>query len=127
MPGTLANLGTTDSDSASDIGSHVSTSGLLKNSPFLSGGNGPSSLSSLSGTNGRIGSFKIGDRVLVNASSGTKLGTLMFLGEGDTLSYLSTGFLINLFCFCTVLFHFLNQAKLTLQLVTGRALNWMIQ
>ncbi|KAJ6219103.1 hypothetical protein RDWZM_004915 [Blomia tropicalis] len=78
----------TDSDSASDI-THVSST-LLKNSPFLSGNNGTSQLGSLasisgtgSGFNGRVSSFKIGDRVLVNASSGTKLGTLMFLGETD--------------------------------------------
>lgn len=34
-------------------------------------------------SNGRMRNFSIGDRVLVNASSGTKLGTLRFLGETD--------------------------------------------
>ncbi|UXI15233.1 hypothetical protein NH340_JMT01176 [Sarcoptes scabiei] len=44
---------------------------LLKNSPFLQ----PS--------NGKMHNFSLGDRVLVNASSGSKLGTLRFLGETD--------------------------------------------
>lgn len=95
----------TDSDSASDI-THVSST-LLKNSPFLSGNNGTSQLGSLasisgtgSGFNGRVSSFKIGDRVLVNASSGTKLGTLMFLGK---LNFHLKLFIFSLFSFNMVI------------------------
>lgn len=44
---------------------------LLKNSPFLQH------------SNGKMHNFSLGDRVLVNASSGSKLGTLRFLGETD--------------------------------------------
>lgn len=70
-----------ESDASSEVASTSTgvTSGraipqsglLLKNSPFLEN------------TGGRARSFRLGDRVLVNANSGTKLGTLSFLGETD--------------------------------------------
>ncbi|XP_075678945.1 uncharacterized protein LOC113790911 isoform X3 [Dermatophagoides pteronyssinus] len=61
----------------SDIASNQSI--LLKNSPFLQHTTG----SSVNGKSTRHNGLGIGDRVLVNASSGTKLGTLRFLGETD--------------------------------------------
>ena len=81
LPCSLVNLGT-DYDSASET-THMPV--LLKNSPFLTGSNGLANGAG-GGTNARLGSFKIGDRVLVNASSGTKLGTLMFLGKWTCFS-----------------------------------------
>ncbi|XP_075589367.1 uncharacterized protein LOC124496137 isoform X2 [Dermatophagoides farinae] len=65
------------SNTHSDIASNTSL--LLKNSPFLQ----HSAVSSVNGKPARIHGLSIGDRVLVNASSGTKLGTLRFLGETD--------------------------------------------
>ncbi|OTF74639.1 CAP-GLY domain containing linker protein-like protein [Euroglyphus maynei] len=61
----------------SDIASNTSI--LLKNSPFIQN----SAAGSVNGKPTRINGLAIGDRVLVNASSGTKIGTLRFLGETD--------------------------------------------
>ena len=64
----------TDSDSVvSEVTSTASSSLHVKSSELGVGGD--------KAMKARTTPLKLGDRVIVNASSGTKLGTLMFLGE----------------------------------------------